>query len=77
MVTVIHNGESGYIDTNLATLVTRMQELTRNPALARQLGATARRRARERFGIERFAADWDAVLREVTGSGAWARPGAG
>ena len=68
MVTVIHNGESGYIDTSLATLVTHMQELARNPALARQLGATARTRARERFGIERFAADWDAALREVTGT---------
>ena len=69
MVTVIDHGESGFIDTNPAALVAHMQELLRNPQLARQLGATARRRSRERFGIARFAADWDAVLREVTGTG--------
>lgn len=68
MATVIENAESGYIDTNLDTLVARMQELSHNPALARQLGATARRRARERFGIERFCADWNAALAMVTGS---------
>jgi glycosyltransferase involved in cell wall biosynthesis len=65
MVTVIDNGESGFIDTNPALLHERMRELLRDPQLARQLGATARRRARERFGIARFAADWDALLRDV------------
>jgi glycosyltransferase involved in cell wall biosynthesis len=54
-----------------------MQELTRHPALARELGATARRRARERFGIERFAADWDATLREVAGGATRAPTGIG
>lgn len=77
MVTVIDNGESGFIDTNLATLVGHMQELARSPALARQLGATARKRARERFGIDRFAADWDEALRHVSGTGAQRRPGTG
>ncbi len=77
MVTVIDNGESGFIDTNPATLVERMRDLLANPGLARQLGAAARRRARERFGIERFAADWDAVLREVTGAHAGSWPGSG
>jgi glycosyltransferase involved in cell wall biosynthesis len=67
MSTVIDNGESGYIDTKLSTLLLHMKELRRSPALARLLGNTARRRARERFGIERFCADWNAVLREVTG----------
>ena len=77
MVTVIDNGESGYIDTDPARLVFHMHELLRNRALAAQLGATARRRARERFGIGRFAADWDAALREVTSTGALRRPGTG
>lgn len=77
MATVIDNGESGFIDTDPAILVARMQELLRNPALARQLGATARRRARERFGIERFCADWDRVLREVTGTSARPKAGSG
>jgi hypothetical protein len=77
MVTVVDHGESGFIGTNPAALVTHMQELIRDPLLARQLGATARRRARERFGIARFAADWDAALRSVTGIKAASRPGSG
>jgi hypothetical protein len=67
MATVIENGVSGYADTNLATLVGQMHELLRSPALARELGQGARRRARARFSIERFSADWDAALRDVTG----------
>lgn len=67
MVTVIENGENGFIDTNAEALHIVMQELVRNPALARHLGANAQRRARERFGIDRFAADWNTALRQVTG----------
>ena len=67
MVTVIENGENGFIDTNAEALHMVMQELVRNPALARHLGANAQRRARERFGIDRFAADWNTALRQVTG----------
>ena len=68
IATVIENGVSGFIDTRPCRLVTHMQELARNPALARSLGAQARRTARERFGIERFSADWDGALRHVTGT---------
>jgi hypothetical protein len=67
MATVIENGVSGYTDTSVATLALRMQALLREPGLARQLGEGARRRARERFSIERFADDWDKALRYVTG----------
>jgi hypothetical protein len=67
MATVIENGVSGYADTNVARLVEQMHELLRSPALARELGQGARRRARARFSIERFSADWDAALRDVTG----------
>ena len=74
MVTAIEHGESGYVDTNPAALVMYMRELLRDPALARQLGANARRRARERFGIERFCADWNAALASVTGMDTRAGP---
>ncbi|PWF42466.1 LPS biosynthesis transferase [Massilia glaciei] len=67
MATVIDDGESGFIDTDVAPLVARMQELLRDRALAARLGANGRRRARERFGIARFGADWNAALQEVTG----------
>jgi hypothetical protein len=66
MATVIENGVSGYVDTNLATLAERMRLLLREPGLARQLGEGAWRRARERFSSERFVADWNQALRDVT-----------
>jgi Glycosyl transferases group 1 len=67
MATVIRNGENGWADTRLASLIEVMQELQRDPALARQWGAAARRTAFERFGIDRFVADWQATLADVTG----------
>jgi glycosyltransferase involved in cell wall biosynthesis len=68
MATAIENGKSGYVDTNISTLVSRMQELIDNPSEARRLGENARRRAMQRFGIERFVDDWNAALQEVTGN---------
>jgi len=66
MATVIDNGMSGYIDTDESKLVTRMHDLLKDPAHARRLGEGARRAARERFNIERFADDWDKAFRFVT-----------
>ena len=68
VATVIENGRSGYIDTDVNALVARMQELLADPALARELGAGARRRAQERFGIGRFIDDWMRVFAEATGT---------
>lgn len=67
MVTVVENGISGYVDTNLDRLVQVMQELIRNPEEAHRLGAGARRLAQERFNIQRFIEDWDRVLVRVIG----------
>jgi glycosyltransferase involved in cell wall biosynthesis len=73
--TVIVNGDTGFADTSAEALVMHMRELLRDPALARKLGANARRLARERFGIDRFRDDWNRALQEVTGiptpSGPW------
>ncbi|MDQ4133447.1 MAG: glycosyltransferase family 4 protein [Actinomycetota bacterium] len=70
MATVVENGVSGWIDTDVDRLVEKMQELLADPQEARRLGEGARRRAEERFGIDRFVRDWDRVLRQVTaGSG--------
>ena len=66
--TVIENGRSGYIDTNVDALVERMQELLREPALARELGAGARQRALERFHIARFVRDWNDTFAQATGT---------
>lgn len=65
MARVVQNGVSGYVDTDIGTLIARMQELLRSPATARQLGAGARRFAERHFSIGRFSADWDSTLRAV------------
>ena len=65
LVTVIRNGENGFVDTRLEPLVDAMQRLLAEPELARELGAAARRTAEERFGIERFVSDWLDALASV------------
>ncbi|QYF92239.1 glycosyltransferase family 4 protein [Massilia sp. PAMC28688] len=77
IATVIRDGETGFADTNPDRLVDCMQRLLRDPGLARELGERGRLYARERFGIGRFVAEWDALLREVTGATGPARPGSG
>jgi len=65
LVTVIRNGENGFIDTDVDVLVEGMKELLAEPALARSLGEAARATALERFGIDRFVADWQDALTRV------------
>jgi hypothetical protein len=67
MVTVVENGVSGYVDTDIDRLVEIMKELLAHPDLARRLGNGARRQALERFNIERFIREWDAAFSLVTG----------
>lgn len=67
MATVIQNGISGYVDTDLSRLLDRMRALLEDPGEARRLGDGARRLALSRFSIERFARDWDEAFRAVTG----------
>ena len=68
LVTVVENGVSGYIDTSVERLIERMRDLLCDPGEARRLGEGARRVARERFNIERFARDWEATFALVTGT---------
>jgi glycosyltransferase involved in cell wall biosynthesis len=67
MVTVIRDGQNGFIDSDPARLVERMKLLLADRELAAQLGRQARRTALERFGIARFVADWNAAFAQVTG----------
>ncbi|MGS5087011.1 glycosyltransferase [Hydrogenophaga sp. A37] len=66
LVTVIHSGRNGYVDTHLDRLVDVMQQLVRDRGLAAEWGEAGRRTARERFSIKRFVRDWLAVFDEVT-----------
>ncbi len=68
MVTAIDDGFSGYLDTNVKTLIGYMKRLLFAPEEARHLGQMAQRKALERFNIMRFAAEWDDVFRSKTGT---------
>jgi glycosyltransferase involved in cell wall biosynthesis len=72
MSTVIVNGVNGWLDTRPERLVGVMRRLIAEPELARTWGDAARRTARARFGIDRFIADWDRVMRRVAGHAATA-----
>jgi hypothetical protein len=69
LATVVDNGVSGFVATDPAQLVSAMHELLADPGLARSIGAAGREVARARFSIQRFARDWDRLLRGVAGRG--------
>lgn len=66
MATVIENGVSGYVNTDVNILVARMQYMLADPNHARRLGEGARRYALERFHIDRFVRDWNDAFHAVT-----------
>lgn len=63
--TVIENGRSGFLSCDMNELIDQMQFLLANPQAAREIGARARSVARDRFGLERFARDWNAAFAQV------------
>ena len=66
--TAIENGVSGFVSCDIDELVASIRALLADPCLARSIGARARDVAHERFGLERFAHDWNAIFAEVTGA---------
>jgi glycosyltransferase involved in cell wall biosynthesis len=67
LASVIRSGDNGIVDTRLDRLVEAMRQLRADPALARRLGDAGRRTALERFGIDRFVADWLDALESIAG----------
>jgi hypothetical protein len=65
MARAVVNGTSGYVDTDVDTLVCHMRRLLEQPGEARRLSEGARRLARERHGIDRFAREWTELFEEV------------
>lgn len=65
LVTVVTNGVSGIVDTRVDRLIGSMHQLLADPERASALGAAGRRVAEDRFGIERFVADWTHVFERV------------
>jgi hypothetical protein len=52
-----------------------MQALIADPVLAQRIGACARETAGERFGLNRFARDWNRAFAEVLELGGRSRLG--
>ena len=65
MVTVVENGVSGYINTDVGKLMKAMHRLLNDPGEAQKLSEGALLRARSRFNIERFTHDWDEAFKSV------------
>jgi hypothetical protein len=55
---------AGFISTRIDALAAALRHYMADPQLARRHGEEARRVALERFGLERFLADWDGLLEE-------------
>lgn len=63
--TVIENGKHGYVSANPEELIGHMQRLLKDEEEARALGENARKLAQERFSMERFCQDWNALFQEA------------
>lgn len=64
---VIDNGYSGFIHTDVNYLIDKMQLLVNDRSLAREIGANGRDVASKRFNIKRFVRDWEELFMAVTG----------
>ncbi len=62
MVTAVENGKRGYVETDVDKLIERMRYLLDDHDHARELSRNAREYATRRFGIQRFANDWQRVV---------------
>jgi glycosyltransferase involved in cell wall biosynthesis len=65
LATVVENGRTGFISTNVEELIDRMQQLIADPQLAHRLSRAAREQAQARFGIDRFIRDWNLAFDRV------------
>lgn len=57
---------AGAVSTSVERLSQALHRFIANPDEARERGLAARRAALDRYALDRFLADWDAVLEEVT-----------
>ncbi len=65
MATAVQNGVSGWVETDPRKLAGHVQRLLDDRDEAAALSEGAKRLARERFGIERFVAEWLVLLEQA------------
>jgi hypothetical protein len=58
--------EAGVCSTRLDELIAAVRRFLHDPAAAAAAGRAARAAALDRYGLDRFLADWDRLLKEVT-----------
>ena len=58
---------AGLVSTNVDALAAELRRLVADPEDARERGRAARAAALERYGLDRFLADWDTLMEEVAG----------
>ncbi|RYY24615.1 MAG: glycosyltransferase [Sphingobacteriaceae bacterium] len=63
LASVITNGKTGIIHTDINYLISAMKDLLSNPDKAKQIGAAGQEMAKKRFDIKRFNADWLRVFK--------------
>lgn len=56
----------GIVSNDVATLTAAAARLLADPAAGAELGAAARAHALDRYGLDRFLADWDQLLEDIT-----------
>jgi glycosyltransferase involved in cell wall biosynthesis len=59
--------DAGVVSTKVDVLTAAMRRLVADPEEAAERGSTARTAVLERYGLDRFLAEWNDVLEEVTG----------
>jgi glycosyltransferase involved in cell wall biosynthesis len=59
--------DAGVLSTRVDVLRDTVRELVNDPDRARSMGRAGREAALQRFGLRRFLADWNEVLKEVAG----------
>ncbi|MDB4920743.1 glycosyltransferase family 4 protein [Mucilaginibacter sp.] len=65
LATVIANGSSGYVHTDVGYLVEKMKLLLNDPEHAMRLGQAGRETALKKFDISRFTGQWEQLFRKV------------
>jgi glycosyltransferase involved in cell wall biosynthesis len=58
--------EAGVVSADVQRLRSAARRYLNEPAYAHAIGAAGRRHALTRFGVDRFIADWNQLLSEVT-----------
>jgi glycosyltransferase involved in cell wall biosynthesis len=65
LATIIENGRSGYIHTDVNYLINQMKLLLLDAEHARKLGANGRETASQKFNISRFTHQWEQLFLAV------------